>query len=348
MGDNKLATIPDYLLYHRTNHPHRDAFVFAHTDGSRTAVTFQQLYEKATLLAKSFLSLGVKKSEIIAINLRSCPEWLYATFGAILAGARPISLSFTYTDGSDVIAMMEKLEICSTIVLDPAEDIDTWNIIQKIVGGYEDSGHVQSVSMPFLKYLICRQIRLGDESKVLTIKDMLSWELCDITLPTVKPDDIAILLQTSGSTGVPKTIVHTHASVISGITSAADGSPKDASKTIFNDRSFNWAGGFPWTVILGQTRVTRDGYSGDPDNLMDWLVDIIRKEKCTTMLVLPPLLYSFIEQQVGQTQGHYINFHFSSPEPSGSQSELILYPCSYVRPSSTIFKDLFFRKHFAN
>ena len=31
---------------------------------------------------------------------------------------------------------------------------------------------------------------------------------------------------------------------------------------------------------------------------------------------------------------------FSSPEPSGSQGELIVYPCSVVRPSSTIFKDL--------
>ena len=36
----------------------------------------------------------------------------------------------------------------------------------------------------------------------------------------------------------------------------------------------------------------------------------------------------------------------SSPEPSGSQGELIVYPCSVVRPSSvrrpssTIFKDL--------
>ena len=47
---------------------------------------------------------------------------------------------------------------------------------------------------------------------------------------------------------------------------------------------------------------------------------------------------------------------FSSPEPSGSQGELIVYPCSVVRPSvrpsvrrpssvrpsSTIFKDLLF------
>ena len=36
---------------------------------------------------------------------------------------------------------------------------------------------------------------------------------------------------------------------------------------------------------------------------------------------------------------------FSSPEPSGLQGELIVYPCSVVRPSvvrpsSTIFKDL--------
>ena len=38
---------------------------------------FRQLYENAIILAKSFLRLGVKKSEFIAISLQSCPEWLY-------------------------------------------------------------------------------------------------------------------------------------------------------------------------------------------------------------------------------------------------------------------------------
>ena len=301
MEEKKLETIPDCLLHHRTKHPDREAFVFAHNDGSRTTVTFKQLYENAVLVAKSFVALGVRKSEIVAINLRSCPEWIYTTFGAILAGARPISLSFTYTDGSDVIAMMEKLEVCSTIILDPAEDTDTWNIFKNTVRNYDASGHVESDTMPFLKYLVCRQ-RPVDGSKVLTMEEMLSWDLSDITLPTVKPDDIAILLQTSGSTGVPKIIAHINVSMVTRVASAKDDSKnaeQDPMRILYNDRPFAWAGGFPWTVISGQTRVTRYGYSPDPDDSLKMLVDIIRKEKCTTLTALPPLLHKLIERQVG-------------------------------------------------
>ena len=297
MGDIKLETIPDYLFHHYTNHPDREAFVFAHTNGSRTAVSFGQLYEKATILAKSFLALGVKKSEVIAVNLRSCPEWLFATFGAILAGARPISLSFTYTDGNDVIAMMKKLEICSTIVLDPVEDVETWKIFQKLVNEYDEKGHVQSDLMPYLKYLICRQ-RPIDENNVLTIEDMMTWTHRDITLPTVKPEDIVAIFQTSGSTGVPKTITHTSASIISGLTTLTDDFPEDTFSVIINDRPFSWAGGFPWSVVSGETRVTRYGYSEEPKHLVEFLVNVIKRENCTTLLALPPLLYSFIQKQV--------------------------------------------------
>ena len=61
------------------------------------------------------------------------------------------------------------------------------------------------------------------------------------------------------------------------------------------------------------------------------------------------LFYFFITVNAGQSTGKItiqVSQFFSSPEPSGSQGELIVYPCSVVRPSSvrrpssTIFKDL--------
>ena len=38
---------------------------------------------------------------------------------------------------------------------------------------------------------------------------------------------------------------------------------------------------------------------------------------------------------------------FSSPEPSGSQGELIVYPCSVVRPSSVVRRPSVRRPHFS-
>ena len=297
METEQLKTIPDFLYFHYNNHPEREAYVFAHTNGSRTVVTFKQLYENANNLAKSLVKLGVKKSEFIANNLRSCPEWLYVTFGAMLAGARPISLVFTYTDGSDVIAMMDKLETCSIIVLDPSEDVDTWKIFQTLVTKYDEKGNVDSESLPYLKYLICRN-KPTEDGEVLTIKELLDRKCDDVRLPTICPDDIITLFQTSGSTGAPKAVAHTNRSIISCVDGFVIPYTEEERSIVFNDRPFSWIGGFPLNVITGETRVTRFGYSEQPTDLIGFLIDVIQRERCTFLVALPPLLNSFMERQV--------------------------------------------------
>ena len=297
METGQLTTVPEFLYFRYKNNPDRDAYVFAHIDGSRTVVTFEQLYENANILAKSFLNLGVKKSEFIANNLRSCPEWLYVTFGAILAGARPISLAFTYTDGSDVIAMMKKLETCCMIVLDPSEDVDTWKIFQKLVTKYDPNGHVESDLLSYVKYLICRNKPAGKDN-VFTINEMLNRKPENVTLPRVYPDDIVTLFQTSGSTGAPKAVAHTNRSIISCVNGYFSPYTEEEISIMFNDRPFSWIGGFPWNVFTGETRVTRFGYSEQPTDLIEFLIDVIKRERCTFLVALPPLLNSFMERKV--------------------------------------------------
>ena len=299
MGIPKLGTVTEYLKLNGEKNPDREVIVFVHSDGSRTAVKFGQLYDNANRLAKSLIKLGVNKHEIIAITLKSCPEWLYMTFGAILAGARPISLSFTYKDGSDVIAMMEKFVTCSAIVLDPDEDVETWKIFQNLVKDYDDNGDVESDLMPYLRYFICR--KNSKEKNVissLTIDNMISCEHHGISLPDVQPDDIVTLFQTSGSTGTPKAVAHTNRSLIACMMSITSTYPDEVAFTTYNDRPFMWIGGFPLNVISGETRVTRYGYSDDPADLAEFILDVVKREKCVVLGTLPPLLKSLMDKQV--------------------------------------------------
>ena len=290
-----METILDYLNFHNEKHPNREVFIFAHTDGSRTAVTCGELYEKSTRLARSFLSLGVKKDEVVAVSLKNCPEWLYATFGAILAGARPISLAFTYSDGSDVIAMMKKLETCSVIILDQSDDSDSWKIFRKLVNHCDKEGHVESELMPYLRYFICRQ---SQPEPFLTLGDMTEWKTETSSLPTLKSDDIAFLLQTSGSTGAPKAVAHTHRSVVACFATFAALFSDSPPIRMYNDRPFTWSGGFPRNVITGEARITSYGYSEPPADLVGFIIDVVKKEKCNVLIALPPVLHSLMEQQV--------------------------------------------------
>ena len=259
-------------------------------------MTYKELWDNAQRLAKSFLSLGVRQSECIAISMRSCPEWIYATFGAILAGARPISLSLTYTDGSDIVAMMEKLETCAAFVLDPGVDGANWHIFNKVIDDYDRAGKVTSKQMPYLRYLICHD-RSQTDRGALNLNEMMSWDNSSIALPILHADDIALLLQTSGSTGIPKAVSHTHRSLIAGSTYFNERmSGRD--EILYNDRPFTWIGGFPVSVITGETRVLWSGFCDTPKDAVGFMIDVIKREHCNSMLILPPRLSELIHRQV--------------------------------------------------
>ena len=299
-SDNDLNTIPDLLRFHSENRPDGEAIIFAHTDGSREVVTFRDVFDHSNNMAKSFIQLGVKKDEIVAVNLRSCPEWLYAVFGAMMAGARPISMSFTYTDGSDVIAMMKKLQKCSTMVLDPGVVEANWRIFNKLVSYFDNKGNVTSEKMPFLRYLIGHN-RPDIDKGVLALTEMLAWQNTEVVLPVLDPTDIAMLLQTSGSTGIPKVVTHTHASFLSATGCLSSGDPTGMltpEGKHFNDRPFAWVGGFPGTIITGQTRVTRSGLCEVPDDEVGFIINVVKRESCTVMSALPSLLRSLMDRQV--------------------------------------------------
>ena len=56
----RFKTIPDCLRYYSETKTDSEAFIFAHADGSREAVTFKDIYENANVMAKKFIKLGVK------------------------------------------------------------------------------------------------------------------------------------------------------------------------------------------------------------------------------------------------------------------------------------------------
>lgn len=297
-------TFTECLRYQAERLPAREAVVFASTDGTREAVTFKELYEKSQEMARAYIRMGIKRNEVIAINLRPCPDWLFLAFGAMFAGAIPISLSFTYTDGSDVIAMMKKLETCAMLVFEPGSKQENWNIISRLIDRFSNDGSVQGSMLHYLRNVVLHS-NPECSTEVFTVKDMLRDVPNDIVLPEIAPTDIAMLFQTSGSTGVPKCVAHTHAIVDFILNTLIKYEYYTADDVFFCDRPFGWAGGFPLCVIAGQTRVTKSGFSPEPEDNTLFSIDVIRQEKCTVMFTLPQALHDYHKHKV------YRSFNYS-------------------------------------
>ncbi|KAL4220836.1 hypothetical protein ACF0H5_019104 [Mactra antiquata] len=294
-GELKFQTIPEYLKFNSENNPDGEAFVFASVDEPWQRITWSELYSKACATAKGFVANGLKPKEIVAINLRVCPEWLYATYGAAMAGGIPCGISFTYMDGSDLVAMMERLKTCSFLVMDPGYDGVNWKIAKNQLDEFGLDGTAKSKSMPYLRRLIgVGKVDDKDWSTVKSLDDIMEQEM-SVELPTIMSEDIIGLFQTSGSTGIPKLIPYTHNMVILMTSEEITELYEDK---MFNDRPFNWVGGYAGQhIVTGCTRVTISGFGSKPVDHGAFVLDVIVSEKCTTLFALSPFAEELRKKQ---------------------------------------------------
>lgn len=290
-------TIIECLCHYAETKPDEEAVVFASTEGDQQSVTWSEWYTKSKTVAKAFIHHGLKKQEIVAVNLQSCPEWLYATFGAAMAGGIPVGIVFTYTDGSDVIALMERLQKCSFLVMDSGPNNTNWDIITKLLDECHNDGTVNSQKMPYLRRLFGHEF--SDEVYSTSVKrfvDLLGEEHPEIKLPDIRADDILCLFQTSGSTGVPKPVIYTH-DMVTRVVDANIVKEFNQKYVLFNDRPFTWGGGFPFSAVTGQKRVTISGYCKQPDDRVSFIIEVIERERCSVIFALPPLMHELIKRQ---------------------------------------------------
>jgi acyl-coenzyme A synthetase/AMP-(fatty) acid ligase len=134
---------------------------------------------------------------------------------------------------------------------------------------------------------------------VKKLADIISDDNAESKLPKIHEDNIAFMVQISGSTGVPKLVAHTHRSVLNlRQTSTWSDVPFDDLTIHYNDRPFTWMGGYPFNFIVGQKRVTVSGFSQQPEDRIAAVIDIISRERCTLLTALPPMLNALISKMV--------------------------------------------------
>ena len=202
--------------------PDKPALVFF----DRT-LTYRQVLNQAEALAATLTRMGVKKGDRVVLNMQNCPQWVVAHFAILRANAVVVPVNPMnraeelkhYILDPDAKVAITSADLAAELAKANAQLSATERLSHVIVTHYSDAFDMSSpdAAMPeaWGNWLGTRhELPAIDGGQVVSWVDALAGGTADLPLHTATPQDLAVLPYTSGTTGLPKGCMHTHASIM--------------------------------------------------------------------------------------------------------------------------------------
>jgi long-chain acyl-CoA synthetase len=182
-------------------------FLWAKREGAYRAITWAEAARRVSMLARGLRSLGIKPGDRVALIAENRPEWMIADLAIMSAGAVtvPAYTTLTAEDFRHVLANSgSRAVIVSTAslanrVMPAADQVST--IASIITIEPLTRGQLSHAETYLWDDVMARGAALSDE--------VASW------VKAIGRDDVACLIYTSGTGGVPKGVMTTHANILS-------------------------------------------------------------------------------------------------------------------------------------
>lgn len=236
------------------------------SESFRREITWKEFDEKSNRFANLLIKKGYKKGDKIAILLMNCIEWLPIYFGILKTGAIAVPLNFRYT--SEEIKYCIELSETNGLVFG-SEFIDRIEAIKN---------KINCVSNLFF---------VGTNNQNLACNYDYETSLCSpvFTVSDISPEDNAAIYFSSGTTGFPKAILHTHKSLLSSCFTENKHHYQTHQDNFLcipplyhTGAKMHWFGSF----LVGGKAVLLKGVKPE------WIIKAVSEEKCTIVWLLVP------------------------------------------------------------
>ena len=271
--------------------PEKIAYDFISEDGIQTKLSYFELNSKVSKFANGLKSLGVKKGDVIAIYLPMIEEAVISILAAAKIGAVQTIIFSGYSSESLQIRLQDckaKILLTSDGFHRKGKSISQKTIVENAI---VDTNIEKIIVVPYKgidQYEKSNKIEFYD-NLILNQSNSCSTEIMD-------SEDPLFILYTSGTTGKPKGVLHTHGgfSVFAG---------HQASYLVNmgeNDRLFwpadiGWITGLVWNVygllLTGSNAIIYDGALDFPNSDRVW--EILSKYKATIFGISPTAVRLF-------------------------------------------------------
>ncbi|HPC47164.1 MAG TPA: AMP-binding protein [Deltaproteobacteria bacterium] len=279
-------------------YPDNDALIYPET-GLR--LTYAELLERCTAVAKGFMALGVKNGDHVSVWTTNLPEWVYLQYGLGMIGAVLVTVNTNYKS-SELAYILNQSDSTTLVLMEGYRDTNFYAITREVIPELDRCapGRTESDTLPFLKNVVY----IGDRKEtpgmfsfddVLRMGSGVSDRELEERENSVHFHDVVNMQYTSGTTGFPKGVMLTHYNIINNARMVGDVmgmTPRD--RLLIQVPLFHCFGCVMSTlncVYHGSTMVLVEAF--DPLKALKY----IEQERCTAVNGVPTMFIAILNHE---------------------------------------------------
>lgn len=186
-------------------YPEKDALL-SKVNGSYSSMSYQAFWEKVRSAAAGLASLGISENDKIAILSENNPKWPISDLA--IMSLKAVSVPIHSTLPPDQISYILQNSDCTFVFVENEmmlqKVLHTNPISQNIAIFYPDDSFIESDTI-FSFNLLCRN---GEENPLENWEEIWTG---------IERDDLATIIHTSGTTGLPKGAMLSHGNILSNL-----------------------------------------------------------------------------------------------------------------------------------